>query len=314
MLPGFAGRWSAFDQFLENSAGNAAIDNSGTLNAGVWTSAIVGGASPGSGLFFGGTNAKAANSGNAVGLYSPGLFADGESGSHLDNDNAALAGSLMLSGTATGAGPRGFTEIEAAILTDLGYSMVPEGVTVTESDSSTSVSESGTTDTLTVVLDAPPLTDVVLSVASADPAEVTPDVSSLTFTPGNWNVPQTVTLTGVSDMTEDGDQSIDVTIAVVDLQSSPGYQLVPDRVVAITVIDIGTILETDGTVGDDKLILTLTGSNQCTVSRNGVMTAFNGFDEFVFEGLTGNDTIDRQPERPGISDEWNHFQRGSRPQ
>lgn len=291
VLPGFAGRWSAFDQFLEDSAGNAAIDNSGTLNAGVWTSAIVGGASPGNGLFFGGTNAKAANSGNAVGLYSPGLFADGESGSHLDNDNAALAGSLMLSGTATGPGPRGYTDIEEAILKDLGYSMVPEGVTVTESDSSTSVSESGTTDTLTVVLDAPPLTDVVLSVASADPAEVTPNVSSLTFTPGNWNVPQTVTLTGVNDMTEDGDQSIDVTIAVVDLQSSLGYQLVPDRVVATTVVDIGTILETDGTVGDDELILTLTGLNQGTVSRNGVTTAFNGFDGFVFEGLAGNDTL-----------------------
>src|SRR5205814_9057821 len=41
---------------------------------------------------------------------------------------------------------------------------------------------------------------------SSRTSEGVPSVSSLTFTPGNWNVAQTVTVTGVDDFVADGPQ------------------------------------------------------------------------------------------------------------
>ena len=57
------------------------------------------------------------------------------------------------------------------------------GFTITEiGGGSTSVNESGTTDTFTVVLDSQPLTNVVLTVASSNTGEATVSPATLTFT------------------------------------------------------------------------------------------------------------------------------------
>ena len=72
------------------------------------------------------------------------------------------------------------------------------GFTIAESGGSTSVAETGSTDTFTVVLNAQPNSDVVLQFASGDTGEATVS-SPLTFTSGNWNTPQTVTVTGVDE-------------------------------------------------------------------------------------------------------------------
>jgi hypothetical protein len=64
----------------------------------------------------------------------------------------------------------------------------------------------GTPDTFTLVLNSEPTADVTISVASSLPAEATVLPASLTFTAGTWNVPQTVTVTGVDDPTLDGNQ------------------------------------------------------------------------------------------------------------
>jgi len=40
---------------------------------------------------------------------------------------------------------------------------------------------------------------VVFDISSADITDATVDLSTLTFTPANWNVPQTITVTGVDD-------------------------------------------------------------------------------------------------------------------
>src|SRR5262245_38336370 len=71
------------------------------------------------------------------------------------------------------------------------------GIAVVESGGTSVVSEAGTTDTLAVSLTAQPTSNVVLNVASSDTGEVTAVPPVLTFTPANWNIPQTITLTGV---------------------------------------------------------------------------------------------------------------------
>lgn len=124
-----AGTWGAFDQYLTDVSGNHVIDSSTFgLNQSTWDAASVGGTSPAAGLFFSGAYAMAANGGNRVGIYSPTTWVDGSSGSHLDDDNPALAGMMMLSASDKGPYARSFSNIEVGVFRDLGYtvSAVPE--------------------------------------------------------------------------------------------------------------------------------------------------------------------------------------------
>ena len=77
------------------------------------------------------------------------------------------------------------------------------GFTIVENGGSTAVAESGTTDTFTVVLDAEPASNVVLTITSGDTGEATV-TTPLTFTSANWDTAQTVTITGIDDDLVDG--------------------------------------------------------------------------------------------------------------
>ncbi len=70
---------------------------------------------------------------------------------------------------------------------------------------------SGSTASFTATLNSKPTADVTIPVASSDTNQGTVSTPSLTFTPANWNVPQTVTVTGADDHIADGNQSYTVT-------------------------------------------------------------------------------------------------------
>ena len=78
------------------------------------------------------------------------------------------------------------------------------GISVTPSSGLTTT-EAGGTATYTIVLTSQPSADVTIALSSTDTTEGTISQSSLTFTPANWSVPQTVTVTGVNDAVDDGD-------------------------------------------------------------------------------------------------------------
>jgi hypothetical protein len=78
---------------------------------------------------------------------------------------------------------------------------VPAGVVVTESGGSTDIIEGGATDTYDVVLISRPTFNVTVPIAPN--AQQTTNLPSLTFTPLNWDVPQTVTVTAVQDGIEE---------------------------------------------------------------------------------------------------------------
>ena len=134
---------------------------------------------------------------------------------------------------------------------DDAFDLLPDqGVTVTTTDNDTAgftlskatatVSESGSSDSFTVVLNTQPSSNVVLSVSRSDASEVSVAPTTLTFTPDNWNTAQTVTVTGVDDAGVDGNQTSTVTVSVVDGQSDDAFDLLPDQSVTVTTTDNDT--------------------------------------------------------------------------
>ena len=235
--PGTASLWTKFDQFLTDVNETPIISSTGVLDGPLWNTTIVGGTSPANGLFFNGTNAKAANGGLPVGLYSPVVFNEGSSGSHLDDDNPAFAGSNMVALREFGPGTRVFSAIEKGILADIGYTLTAPDILVAQTGGSTIVSETGTTDTFTVKLNNAPQSNVVLNVTSGNTAEATVATSPLTFTNWNWNIPQIITVTGVADAVTDGDQITSVSIQVNVGSSAASYSAVAASAVSVTTTD-----------------------------------------------------------------------------
>ncbi len=64
--------------------------------------------------------------------------------------------------------------------------------------------EGGGTATFSVVLDSQPSIKVDISLETSDTTEGSVSPESLTFTVGNWDIPQTVTITGKNDNKADG--------------------------------------------------------------------------------------------------------------
>jgi len=103
-------------------------------------------------------------------------------------------------------------------------------IVVTESGSGTSVSESGSTDTFTVKLSVAPTGPVTLNVKTSSIGEVSVQPTTLTFTPSNWDQPQSVTVTGVDDNVADGDQTAKVSISIASNSPPPWLPALPQEV------------------------------------------------------------------------------------
>jgi hypothetical protein len=88
------------------------------------------------------------------------------------------------------------------------------GVTVSAPNRSTTTEDGGTV-WFSIQLDAQPSSNVNFSVSSNDTTEGVASINTLTFTPSNWNLPQTVTVTGVNDAIYDGDQTFTVILGAV---------------------------------------------------------------------------------------------------
>ena len=142
----------------------------------------------------------------------------------------------------------------AATSTDPSYSgMSPANASITNSDDETAgitvsavsgpTTEAGGPATFTIVLDSEPTADVTIGVSSSDLTEGTVSPTSLTFTAagaGIWSTAQTVTVSGVDDLLDDGD--IAYTITTAPATSTDGnYSALDAADVGITNIDDETI-------------------------------------------------------------------------
>ena len=88
-----------------------------------------------------------------------------------------------------------------------------KGKVIVSAGSGLVTTEGGGTDTFTVVLAETPSTPVTIGLSSSDPNEGAVEPATLTFTPADWNNPQTVTVKGVDDKRDDERASYSIVTA-----------------------------------------------------------------------------------------------------
>jgi subtilisin family serine protease len=129
----------------------------------------------------------------------------------------------------TAADPNNQVSVMANVIDWLGISAPSRPGIAVSPTSGLETTEAGGTANFAVVLNTQPEFDVVIAVTTSDTSEGLVSAGSdpgpsveLTFTPDNWDEPQTVTVTGVDDLEEDDH----ITFAIVTapaVSSDPAY-------------------------------------------------------------------------------------------
>ena len=131
--------------------------------------------------------------------------------------------------------------------------------------------EAGGTATFSVVLDAAPTANVVIPISIPDGTEGTVSAPSLTFTTADWNIAQTVTVTGVQDFSNDHDVAFTVVLGTAtstDLNFNglnPTDLSVVNREVA-NVAPVNTVPAAQTVNEDTALVFSSANGNAITVS------------------------------------------------
>lgn len=140
----------------------------------------------------------------------------------------------VLFATSSGDGVYDSLPDQAVSALTLDDDVAVPGFTITESEGSTVVSESGGTDTFSVVLNMRPSSNVALNLASSDLTEATVSHQTLLFTSSNWSTPRLVTVRGVADgRIADGDATLDIVVSVDAGSSDVAYASVADQAVRV---------------------------------------------------------------------------------
>ena len=148
------------------------------------------------------------------------------------------------------------------------------GYRVSESGGHSSVIESGAGDTLSITLVKAPTDNVMLAVVSVDIGEVTLGTNTLTFTPSNWNVAQTVNLSAVEDGEADGDQITTTTVTVASSNDRLYARDVPSTDLRVTTVDSCTIVSSNPNDSGAGITVTQSSCN-LTVTESGAGSSIN---------------------------------------
>ncbi len=213
---------------------------------------------------------------------------DGSNWSQRANDiNGEAAGdlsgksvSLSASGSAVAIGATSNTGVNGAFS---GHTRVFSTLFFTTSETELSLNENGGEETFTVVLGVQPTSDVVFDIFSSDTNEAVVSVAQLSFTSSNWNIPQTISVTGVDDAI-DQDDTVTINISVNDAGSDDNFDVLPNQSVSIVLADDDTAAFT---VSETALTITENGgADTFTLTLNTQPTS-----DVVFD-ITSNDTAE----------------------
>ncbi len=122
------------------------------------------------------------------------------------------------------------------------------GVIITQSDGSTNIAEGGATDIYTILLRSQPSANVTINI-NPDSQSIT-SATALIFTPANWNVAQTVTVTAVDDAIVESNHFSTITHTATS--TDVGYNGINIATVTanITDNDFGSLKKIGGFTGD----------------------------------------------------------------
>lgn len=176
---------------------------------------------------------------------------------------------------------------------------IPAGTfRVTALADDTTTDEAGGTATVRYWLDTAPIDPVVLTLSLSDTTEGNLSTTTLTFTAENWDQPQTVTITGVDDYLNDGDQAYMLlatvstedldyrraTVSTVTLLNGDDGLDVPKTLYG----DNGTDILTGGN-GDDRLYGG--GNLDRLLGGYGNDRLYGGYEDDDLRGEDGNDWL-----------------------
>ncbi|NDE18469.1 hypothetical protein EBZ80_26540, partial [bacterium] len=159
-----------------------------------------------------------------------------------------------------------------------GTGLSAAGVTIAESGGTTIVAELGATDSYSVVLDTAPTSAVTITLNSGSQLTVAP--ASLVFTTANWNVPQTVSVSAVNDLTPEGSHTGTITHGAASADAQ--YNGLSIASVQATIADNDTAvaknevisIPSSGTATPYPSTLTVSGM---TAAVTNVRVSLNGF-------------------------------------
>ncbi|MFC1747444.1 FG-GAP-like repeat-containing protein [Pseudomonadota bacterium] len=166
----------------------------------------------------------APNNADSPGVWSPWMGPDGTTNGYWNSSNTHNGNCIGSGSVSCDAMPLAFrsgnddrwlqykvtlvaNDVATPTFSDVTVSFtdtLSPGISVTPV-SGLSTTEDFATASFNVVLDALPTNTVTIPVSSSDTSEGTVSTALLTFTTGNWNVSQPVTITGVNDDVDDND-------------------------------------------------------------------------------------------------------------
>ncbi len=190
------------------------------------------------------------------------------------------------------------------------YKLAP-GITVTPT-SGLVTTEAGGLATFDLVLDAAPVGDVVIPITSSDTAEGTVSVTSLTFTPADWNTAQTVTVTGVDDAVDDGDKVFTIVTGLAS-STDPAYDTLDASDVSVTNLDDDTagitVSPTSGLVTSEAgaqatfdVVLTSQPTSSVTIAISSSNTAEGTVSAALLTFTTANWNVPKTVTVTGVND------------
>ena len=170
---------------------------------------------------------------------------------------------------------------------DINESITLTKTGTTDGSGNLATTEAGAASAFAVVLDVQPTADVVVSITGNDATEDSLSIGTLTFTSGNWNTPQTVTVTGVDDDIDDGDITTTLTATA---SNAGGYAGTESASVIVKNTDDDTngvtIAQTGTTDGSGNLLTTKPASSSI------VTVVLNAQHRHVTVSISGLDTTE----------------------